>query len=300
MVRPLVFLVVVGLLAGACGSAARPGAPPGAAAAAAPAAWAGVQPDAFFEPEPFHKGLEAALRSPPHRGEGRLAGGVAPHHALAGHMLSHLFIELGERAPRTVIVVGPNHEHKGQRILTGRRDWATPFGVVATDLELVDRLAAAGLAVVDDESLTAEHSIGALMPYLKFHAPGATVVPIVLHRDVSIAEQRTLARALAPLLGPDRLLVASVDFSHYLTRAEAEAKDEVTLAAILAFDLERLMRMGPDHLDSPGSLGVLMLTMRELGAAGPEVAAHTNSGIILGSDSIETTSYFTLKYRAAE
>lgn len=271
---------------------------PACAGPSSPPALADLQPNAFFDTEQFYGGLRAARANPaPRASGGPVIGGLVPHHILAGALLSELFLELEEQRPTTVTVVGPNHEHVGQRAVTGRRSWATDFGPVEADLALVHGLVAAGLAVVDEEALTAEHSVGALMPYVKHHLPGARVVPIILHRPVTVEEQRRLAEHLAPLLGRERVLVASVDFSHYLTRAEAEAKDVVTLQAIRDFDLPALMRMGPDHLDSPPSLGVLMLTMQQLGAAGPEVAGHTNSGILYGNDRIETTSYFTFKYR---
>jgi AmmeMemoRadiSam system protein B len=105
-----------------------------------------------------------------------------------------------------------------------------------------------------------------------------------------------LARRLAPLLSADTLLVASVDFSHYLPRDIADAKDVVTRQAIADFDLPAIMRMSPDYVDSPPSLGVLMQTMRLAGAAGPVEEAHTNSGYLLGSTVMETTSYFTFTY----
>lgn len=294
--------------AGAGAPAAAPPAPAGGAAApaagsaAAPAADA--QPNAFFAPEQFYKGLRQAQELPAVRragGEGAraggLAGGLVPHHALAGVMFSAFFLELEERQPDTVFVVGPNHENKGARIITGRRAWATDFGQVEADGALVDSLVQSRLAVLDDDVLASEHAIGALMPYLKYHTPAARVVPVIVHKGVTLGEVRALADFLAPLLGPERLLVASVDFSHYLTRAEAEAKDEVTWQAIQDFDLPALLRMGPDHLDSPAALSLLMVAMQKLGAAGPEVVAHTNSGVLLGNDHIETTSYFTLKYR---
>jgi hypothetical protein len=260
-------------------------------------ALAETQPNRFFEAPRFHQGLREAEARPAPRGAGLLVGGLTSHHALAGVVISQLFVELGEHPPHTVIVVGPNHENRGQRIITGRRAWATDFGPVPADQDLVTKLVKAGLAEADDSALAPEHAVGALMPYLKFHAPDAKVVPLILHREVSPAEVRRLARFLAPLLGPDVVLIASVDFSHYLTRREAEANDELTMQAIASFDLDALWRMGPDYLDSPASLGLLMLTMQELGATGPETAAHTNSGELIGSGLIETTSYFTFKYR---
>lgn len=269
---------------------------PGRAAEVLPEATRlGSQPNAFYDPNLFFPGLQAAEREKA-ESEGPLTGGLVPHHDLAAPLLSRFFLQLEPHPPTTVIVVGPNHENRGQPIITGRRGWQTDFGVVEADLTLVDSLAKAGLAVVDDTALSTEHSVGTLMPYLKYHAPEARVVPVILHRDVPMQDLRRLAGALAGYLTGDRLLIASVDFSHYLTRAEAEQKDVVTLQAIQSADLEALMRMGPDHLDSPGSLSVLLLAMQQAGARGPNLTGHTNSGVILRSDTVETTSYFTFTF----
>ncbi|MFZ5827655.1 MAG: AmmeMemoRadiSam system protein B [Bacillota bacterium] len=289
---PLLVALLVPLLLGPGRPAEAPSArvaPPGPSVAA-------VQPNAFFDPALFYPGLQVAAGQSAEPTAGRLVGGVVPHHNLAAALLSGFFVQLEERPPATVIVVGPNHENRGQAVITGYRGWQTDFGVVETDRRLVQALVREGLAVVDEEALSAEHTIGALMPYLKYHAPDARLVPLILHRDIALPQLHRLAEALAGELGDDRLLLASVDFSHYLTRSEAEKKDAETLQAIEAFDLPALMRMGPDHVDSPGSLAVLMLAMQKLGARGPHKTGHTNSGVILPSETIETTSYFTFVY----
>lgn len=227
---------------------------------------------------------------------GPLAGGLVPHHNLAAANLSAFFLELEAQPPETVIVVGPNHENLGQHVITGRYGWATPYGRVDPDLELIRQLSESGIATVDDHALSREHAIGALMPYLKYHAADTLVVPLILHSDLTREQIERLADRLAPYLTPNRLLIGSVDFSHYLTRSEAEEKDRVTLDAILRHDLAAIRQMNNDYVDSPPSLILLMLLMERLGATGPEILAHTNSGILLGSDLMETTSYFTFAY----
>lgn len=255
-----------------------------------------AQPNVFFNPRLFYDGLAAAGRSAPKVAAGPLAGGLVPHHDLAAELLSGFFLMLEAEPPEVIFLVGPNHEAAGPRVITGRRPWQTDFGRVEADQEAVDALVTAGLATVEEEVLAREHAMGTLMPYIKYHAPEARVVPLVLHRGLSLPELERLAGALSAQLGPGRILVASVDFSHYLTRAEAEARDAQTLAAIRAGDLDRLLGMGPGHLDSPEAVSVLLMAMAASGAEGPTVLGHTNSGVILRDDLIETTSYFTFVF----
>jgi len=287
----LVLVVAAGLFGLAGGPAASE--PPSAGAArAAPRP---SQPNAFFNPKLFYDGLAAATGAA-EPAAGSLAGGLVPHHDLAAELLSGFFLQMEADPPEVIFLVGPNHDAAGAPVITGRRAWQTSFGQVEADLEAVDALVDAGLAAVDESVLEREHSMGTLMPYIKYHAPGARVVPLVLRRNLTLPELQRLADGLAVYLGPGRILVASVDFSHYLTRAEAEVRDEETLAAIMAGDLDRLLRMDNDHLDSPGAVAVLLMSMEAVGADGPTVLGHTNSGLILRDDLIETTSYFTFGF----
>lgn len=250
----------------------------------------------FFEPVWFWEGLGQAAAQSGSRPPGALVGGVVPHHQVAGALLSGFFRQLEADPPQTLVLVGPNHKNEGARIATSRRPWQTDFGVVDVDADLIDRLVAQRLVTEDDQALALEHSMGALMPYVRYHLPGARVVPLVLHHGVTPAEAAALAAALAPWIDGRRVLVASVDFSHYLTRAEAAAKDRQTLAAIKNNDLAALFGMGDDHLDSPAALAVLLLTMGQLQASGPHLAGHTNSGYIMNNAVMETTSYMVLAY----
>ncbi|MFO7173922.1 MAG: AmmeMemoRadiSam system protein B, partial [Bacillota bacterium] len=185
----------------------------------------------------------------------------------------------------------------GPRVATSRRGWSTPFGVVAADPAWIDWLVAEGLAAEDDAALAPEHSVGGLMPYIAYHLPGARVVPIILHRGVTVAEARRLAGALATRIGPGAVLIGSVDFSHYLPRAEAAARDRETLAAIGCRDWDTLLAMGNDHLDSPATVAVVFMAMAAAGAGEPELVAHANSGDLVGSDGVETTSYLVFQFR---
>lgn len=252
----------------------------------APAEDAACTPSICLDPEP------ALCESP------ALAGGIVPHHLIAGELLSGFFRDLARDPPGLVVLVGPNHENRGARMATSHWGWVTPFGTVAADQAAVDGLIAAGLGVVADPgALDPEHSVGGLMPYIKHHLPAALVLPLILHGDISLAETERLAAHLVPLLEQGAVLVGSVDFSHYLTSAEAEARDAVTWRAITRYDLPALMRMNSEYLDSPATLALVMTALRRAGAAGPDLAAHTNSGRMLGSLHAETTSYMVLKYR---
>lgn len=229
--------------------------------------------------------------------ESRVISAVIPHHLVASRLLNDALEVLSRQETDRIILVGPNHFNKGSRIISGLYGWETPEGVVQADEKAIRRLLEQGLAVRDENVLEKEHSIGALVPLIKHYLPKAKVVPLILHHDVSLQEIDVLLRELEPFLDEKSVLIASVDFSHYLTRREAQAKDQETLNYMQAFDYQNLYRLGNDYLDSPASLAAAFRLAEKQGLKEFTVLDNTNSGLILQNDFIETTSYFTLIFR---
>lgn len=228
--------------------------------------------------------------------EGRVVSAVVPHHLVAGHLIVTAVKTLIPQQPEVVILVGPNHFNKGGRIITGLNGWRTPTGVMDVQSDIVKSLLQSSLAVRDEETLSLEHSIGALVPLLKYYLPDTKVVPIVLHYDVKLEEVEVLLQSLEPFLDDKAVVLSSVDFSHYLTRSQAQAKDQETLRHMNNFDYPTIFRLGNDYLDSPASLAASFLLAEKRGIKEFTVLDNTNSGIILQNDFIETTSYFTLVF----
>ena len=231
-----------------------------------------------------------------YRVEGRVVSAVVPHHLVAGRLVVNMMETLVPQQPKVVILVGPNHFNKGGRIITGLNGWRTPTGLMDAQSNIVKFLLQSGLAVRDEETLSKEHSVGALVPLLKYYLPEAKVVPIILHYDVKLQEVDSLLQILEPFLDEDTVVISSVDFSHYLTRSQAQGKDQETLIHMKNFDYSTLFRLGNDYLDSPASLAASFRLAEKEGITEFTVLDNTNSGIILQNDFIETTSYFTLVF----
>ena len=250
----------------------------------------GVYANNFFEPQSFSYGENVEVIQEPN-----ILGAVVPHHLLAYKLIDSVFSKIALEKPATIILIGPNHFNRGERILITSWSWQTPFGIVESDQSIIDSLIAVQLVKVNEEAFKSEHSIGNLMPFLKFYLPQTRVVPIILHHNVTRQEAGQLGRYLAELTKEkDCLIMASVDFSHYLTREEAERKDQETIEALVNKNMGKIFSMGNDYLDSPASIGVLFSAMKELGIEDFRILGNTNSGVILNNNLIETTSYFTL------
>lgn len=230
--------------------------------------------------------------------ETRIVSAVLPHHLVAGRLIVNAMEILARQNPGLIILVGPNHFNKGARVITGFSGWQTPEGVTAVEDRVVRALLDKGLALRDEDVLSQEHSVGALVPFLKHFLPETRIVPLIVHHDLNLQEIDALLNALDPFLNEKAVLISSVDFSHYLPRSEAQAKDRETIRYMRNFDYATLFSLGNDYLDSPASLAAALRLAEKRGLKGLSVLDNTNSGIILQNDFMETTSYFTLLFRS--
>ena len=235
---------------------------------------------------------------------GRIAGGITPHHLLAAEMIAGFFREFSDDPPKTIVVIGPNHKRRGfGGLQTSSSDWATPFGRLEADGEIVKMLVEKLGASENDSIMQDEHSISALVPYIRYYMPDVRIVPILLHGNYTSADSLQLGKLLGKIAADDPgsiAIVASVDFSHYLDADTAYKMDDITLEAIKNNDIPAISRMSNDNMDSPPSIITLLGAMGEAGAAGPEAAGHSNSSDIAGSGYDNTTSYFTMFFRYSD
>jgi AmmeMemoRadiSam system protein B len=256
-------------------------------------------PALFHDEARFSAGAQAAELVP--APEGEVAGGIIPHHLLAGAMINGFFRGLAlEDPPATIVLIGPNHDNEGSaRVLTSDLAWSTPFGDVEAGQAWVRALTESGLAQIDRQVLTTEHSVAGIMPAIKYELPDARVVPIILSGDLSPAEAQRLGEVLASRADENTVIVAAVDFSHYLEPPEAQRRDVVTLAALRSFDAPTLFTLDSGYLDSAASIAVLIAAMAGQGADRFVLLDNTNSGALENDELLPTTSYVSGYYPAA-
>jgi hypothetical protein len=88
--------------------------------------------------------------------------------------------------------------------------------------------------------------------------------------------------------GFDCLLVASVDFSHYLPATLADTHDAFSLKNLQNLDFENIFK---SEIDSPQSLYLLIKFALSKSAQKWTLFAHTNSGYISQNPDLETTTH---------
>jgi AmmeMemoRadiSam system protein B len=172
----------------------------------------------------------------------RIRAAVVPHagYQYSGPIAAHAYAALAaERPPSTVLVLGVNHTGQGAAAGLSSRDWSTPLGRVPVDQDLVRALDHAPIEI-DEAAHAREHSIEVELPYLQYVQPfprfaalTVSMGPIDFLADVGAVVRRAIE-------GRDVLLIASTDFSHYVSVAEARRSDDRAIDRLLHRDPEGL------------------------------------------------------------
>lgn len=181
-----------------------------------------------------------------------LLGIVSPHagYSCSGPFASHGYLEVSTHEDiDSVIILGTNHTGMGSPTsLFPKGEWQTPLGTLQIDEELhdffTDRVESLNTDIgfmVEPEAHYDEHSIDNQLPFLQYSIKKEfTILPIVMW-DHSLKTCVAIAEILSEIRiqkGKKLLIVASSDFTHYLTPLEAEKRDKPVLQHLQEFNLE--------------------------------------------------------------
>jgi AmmeMemoRadiSam system protein B len=221
---------------------------------------AATHADASYPEEP--EACEEFLRAREEAAAGapvpaRVGAVLAPHIDLRGGGPCHGAAARALRAcpASTFVVLGTAHAPLRRRFALTTSDFATPVGTVATDRDLVERLAKRGGGRLLDDELAhrGEHSVefqAVWLAHVRHGGPAPRIVPVLvgsLHdriRDgaspMSDPEFADFVEALCEVgreRGGDVAFVASVDLAHVGPRyGHDRAVDDAWLAEVMAAD----------------------------------------------------------------
>ncbi|MDA3953619.1 MAG: AmmeMemoRadiSam system protein B [Bacteroidales bacterium] len=179
----------------------------------------------------------------------KILGGIVPH---AGYMFSayqavHFFeiIKQSKQKFDTIVIVNPNHTGLGHEISFDSNDsWETPLGQVSLDIEFGARL---GIDISDIEQKH-EHSGEVMVPFLQYFLDYEfKIAPITLsnqtYKNVKFLAERIFESS--KILKREILIIASSDFSHFLSPERGREMDALVLENIITFDspaIEKVVR----------------------------------------------------------
>lgn len=220
----------------------------------------------------------------------RVYGGVVPHHVPTTiPQLVTFYSRLKEKQDvKNFIIIGPDHTDAGKAAVTvSGASFFTAYGEVKKIDALPSKLQKARLANIEEAPFSLEHSIGSQILIISKIFPNARVTPIILRSDTSKDQAKALGAMLASELDDSTVLIASVDFSHYLSTNQALPLDKVSEEIVRNLDLEASPLV---KADSSKSMIVFMKAMFE------KKAFKSDSVTVLNTNDLMQNSDYTTGY----
>ncbi len=231
----------------------------------------------------------------------KATGLIVPHHLLASPLIAEAFSRLSSNRYQDIVLLSPDHFSAGQTdISVTERDFATVFGKVETDKDLVRQLEKIP-GVSAGDFFYREHGLQAILPFIRYYFPESKVIAITFRAETTRAELDRLIGVLGKGLPANSLIIESTDFSHYLKPEEAAQRDEASIQAIRAGDPDSILALDqPANIDSVAALYVQAALQKSFFAAKPIILEHKNSQAYSLEPISSSTSYITAVYSQPE
>jgi len=213
-------------------------------------------------------------------GPRRIKGGIAPHagYMFSGMIAAHLYGRIAQDGlPETFIILGPNHTGRGTGMAITTEDFETPLGTVSVDPVLAKAIRK-DLIDVDPEAHYFEHSIEVQLPFLQHLSKNIKIVPICMGFQDYEASKTVGEIIRDSAKGRDIVVIASTDFSHYVTKGTAKVKDSKALDAIMSMEPKKLYDVIRDENISMCGYGPVMAMMVASEAHKGKVLKYATSG----------------------
>jgi MEMO1 family protein len=245
----------------------------------------------WYPKEPSH--LEQLLgtfferASPPIPG---IRGIVVPHagYVYSGAIAAKAYSAIPAGFDGTIVLIGPSH--RSPVTATSVCSWESPVGMVNPDETFIR-----AMGVKVDEGLffqerNPENSLEVQIPFIKYRFPRARIAPILMGEQ-SLMSAITLSERIleaASVTVRDIRMVASSDFSHYVSAAMARSADlqvirELSNLNVPAF-YEQIRKTGSTACGY-GPIATMCLVAQEMGAKSGDLITYGTSGDITGDQS---------------
>ncbi len=223
-----------------------------------------------------------------------IIGGIVPH---AGYIYSAYqavhFFEIAKNSKDkfdTVFIINPNHNSLHPEIALDENDcWETPLGKAEIDKDFYSELG------FEKSEMTHkyEHSGEVILPLLQyFFDYDFKIVPVTISTQ-SVDNAVKVANAVYSAnkkIGKHILIIASSDFSHFLSPHEGKQRDDMVIKEILNFNTREVYKTIVRNNLSVCGFGPIMALMEysKLACDKPEakILKRGHSGEIIPSDSV--------------
>ncbi len=232
--------------------------------------------------------INSTSTSTPTQNSGEIYGMMLSHHIPTTiPKLVEYYTKLKKyKIVKNFIIIGPDHTDSGENPITvSNASFYTTYGEIRPIDGFAQKLDNLKLANIEEEVFDPEHSVGSQILIISKIFPEAKVTPIILRSDASKEQARALGEFIAKYLDDETVLVASIDFSHYLSTSQATSIDQISGNIIRNLDQESLALV---KADSPASVEVFIEAMKQK-------QAHnvTDFNVLNTNDFMQNSDYTT-------
>lgn len=237
-------------------------------------------------------------------------GAILPHHNLVGTYIDQAYEDLYRDAIEHIILISPNHENLGDAFIQTTDQINSNAQL---DSEWIAQLTDANIAQIESINFESEHGIMVHLERIEKIFPRAKVLPIILKWRVPKENLDQLIQALQEKINPENtLIIASIDFSHFVTEETAQKNDQRTIQWLkdwsngdTKFDLTEIQNLEKaiemdtktsTAMDSPETFYTFTKLMGDAPRA--EIWKRTSSGADFGViEPMQITSHLFVKVR---
>jgi AmmeMemoRadiSam system protein B len=221
-----------------------------------------------------------------------IVSGVVPHHLLAEEIIEDFFSYISFREkPKTIVILSPDHFQSG--ILMESNSFITitvdsndqEFNNLKVDTLLWGKLVKENKMALNNSAVIVEHGVTVLLPYIKKYFPETNILPILIPADITKEQVEQLIKTIDENTLLYTIVVASVDFSHYLPSQAAEFHDIKSIRVLLNFEEENFKNI---EVDCWQALYAARLFAKLRQKETPHIIAHKNSADFLNLELEET------------
>lgn len=235
--------------------------------------------------------------------EFEISGGVVPHHFLAKDLIDKFFKNLyfySKEKPETIILLSPDH-YKAGSVLGNFFITLFPetqeFHQLKVDTSLIRKLSQTHQIVFHNSSIERDHGITNLLPFIKKYFPKSKIVPFLLPLSIDQKRAETFCKFLNHFSSRKTVVIASVDFSHYLPSEVARFHDVKSKRVLVNFEKEEFENI---EVDSWQSLFIVRCFSHLRNKEFPVIIGHKTSDDFLGKKSENTTSYLSVIFKKGD
>ena len=151
-----------------------------------------------------------------------VVGAIVPHHLLVESYIDDFYALLAkqiqpELQPERIILISPNHFNYGVRYIQTTTETPQHQYDGMLDLASINSLADVNVAFIENEKYSKEHGIFVHYPFIQKYFPAAKVVPVTLKSGTPQAKINEVVEQLRGDGQVRTLVIASVDFTHYVS-----------------------------------------------------------------------------------